>query len=159
MQQTPRNTSAAALLSRDHRSSEQSCVGPRSSAGSDLFSVLGVIRALHPSSLRLVERYIPSADLDELAAAVGRVARSCADMHRATPDLRYLSSIYVPEDDTCFGVFHTASVAGVRAVNETADFRIDRISSGFGMDTSLRGESPTRSFVDESLAPTRKRLQ
>lgn len=83
----------------------------------------------------LVERYAPVTGLDDLAAAVARVALACAARPGSGLDLRYLHSTFIPAEDTCFCVFQAPSAQAVLAVNEAAGFGLDRISAGVGLDT------------------------
>jgi hypothetical protein len=67
--------------------------------------------------------------------------------------VRYLQSTYVPAEDTCFCLFRATSPDAVRAVNDAADFALDRITDALvlfdcapatpvasDIDTSLQGE-------------------
>jgi len=70
----------------------------------------------------LVEVYAPrSARLTELEAA----ARSAARTARA---VRYLESIHVPEDETCFHVFEGPSAEIVRDAARRAALIVQRVS-------------------------------
>src|SRR5450631_3082180 len=76
----------------------------------------------------LVERYLPPAAAQELAASVARVARLCTDSGRSGIEVEYLHSVYLPTEDTCFCLFRAPSSDAVRAVNVEADFTLDRIT-------------------------------
>jgi hypothetical protein len=77
-----------------------------------------------PQRAFLVERYrSPGAALD-LAASTARVARLCAD---SGTRVRYLYSVYLPTEDTCFCLFRAPSSDDVRAVNELGRCNLDRI--------------------------------
>jgi Protein of unknown function (DUF4242) len=97
------------------------------------------------SSIFLVERYLPVTTLEELAAAVSRVALACAARRGSGVDLHYLHATFIPAEDTCFCVFKAPSAETVLAVNEAAHFGLDRISSGVGLDTrsSVAPDPPT----------------
>ena len=87
------------------------------------------------TNLFLVERYVPASDLDQLAAAVHRVAHRCGEHRRAGVDVAYVHSIYIPAEDTCFCVFRAPSTDDVREVNDVEAFVFDRVSAGFGFNT------------------------
>ena len=87
------------------------------------------------TNLFLVERYVPASDLDQLAAAVHRVAHRCGERRGAGVEVDYVHSIYIPEEDTCFCVFRAPSANDVREVNDVEAFAIDRVSAGFGFNT------------------------
>ena len=57
---------------------------------------------------------------------MARVARAC---HESGADgVHYLQSTYVPAEETCFCLFRATSPDAVRAVNDAADFALDRIT-------------------------------
>ncbi len=87
-------------------------------------------------STYLVERYLSAAAAAGLASSVARVARGCLErsgLGPGVPSVRYLHSIYLPAEDTCFCVFQAASAEAVRAVNAAADFALDRVSDAILM--------------------------
>jgi hypothetical protein len=74
----------------------------------------------------LVERYLPSAHLDRLTAAVERTARlAAAGSDDGGP--RYLSSTFLAEEETCLCRFEAADRTAVAELNRRADFPFDRI--------------------------------
>jgi hypothetical protein len=58
---------------------------------------------------------------------VAHVARICARQSGVTA-VRYLQSVYVPAEDTCFCVFQALSSDAVLAVNDAGRFSLDRIT-------------------------------
>ena len=96
---------------------------------------VGRMTPARTTNLFLVERYVPASGLDQLAAAVHRVARRCGEHRRAGVEVEYVHSIYIPEEDTCFCVFRAPSTDAVREVNDVEAFAIDRVSAGFGFNT------------------------
>ena len=87
----------------------------------------------------LVERYLPVAAADGLAASVARVAALCADLADADRGVQYLQSAYLPSEDTCFCLFRAPSSDAVRQVNNDANFALDRITNA----VLLRPDEPT----------------
>jgi Protein of unknown function (DUF4242) len=84
----------------------------------------------------LVERYLSASAAEGLASCVARVARGCAELTASeggARPVRYLHSVYIPAEDTCFCVFQAPSAEAVRAVNEAAGFALERISSAVVM--------------------------
>jgi hypothetical protein len=79
------------------------------------------------ASAFLVERYLPASAVETLATSVAHVARLCAGQTGGT-GVRYLQSIYVPAEDTCFCLFQARSSDAVHAVNEAGHFALDRIT-------------------------------
>ncbi len=108
-----------------------------------------------PVSLFLVERYLPIADLDELAAKVTAAASVCDDQRKAGATLRYLHSTYVPGDETCFCVFEAESSHDINALNVDIDFRVDRISPAVSLHTAPDPSPVTRT---RPMVNARKKL-
>jgi hypothetical protein len=77
----------------------------------------------------LVERYLPPAAADALAASIARVALLCAETSRSDLGVQYLQSAYLPSEDTCFCLFRGPSHDAVRQVNSEANFALDRITN------------------------------
>ena len=102
----------------------------------------------------LVERYLPVGDVDGLARAVDRVASACARGIAGRHDVRYVQSIFVPGDDTCFCVFQAPSVEAVHAVNAAGHFPVDRISAAISLplERSFRPSAIATSQPDNESA-------
>lgn len=74
----------------------------------------------------LVELYLPSGSSGPREAA--RIARSSANaMHREGRRIRFLRSIFVPEDETCFLLFEAASADLVGEASRRAALHYERI--------------------------------
>jgi hypothetical protein len=73
----------------------------------------------------LVEAYQPRSDAARAAARVRAAAEAVS--HAGAP-VRYVSSIFVPEDETCFYVFESSSKEGVLAAIERAALSFARIT-------------------------------
>jgi hypothetical protein len=84
-----------------------------------------------PSSVFLVERYLPAAAAGNLAPSVARAARLCALSAESgsASKVQYLHSAYLPAEDTCFCLFRAATAEAVRALNDEASFALDRITA------------------------------
>jgi hypothetical protein len=84
-----------------------------------------------PSSVFLVERYLPAAAAENLASSVARAVRLCALSANsgAASEVQYLHSAYLPAEDTCFCLFRAATAEAVRALNDEASFALDRIAA------------------------------
>jgi hypothetical protein len=86
------------------------------------------VRRDRPQRAYLVERYISTASADELAGSTARTAALCADRDHISTGVQYLYSAYLPSEDTCFCLFRAASSDAVRALNDHAEFALDRIT-------------------------------
>ena len=74
----------------------------------------------------LVERYVPSARLGDLTAAVERTARLIGAA-ALTDGPRYLSSTFLTDEETCLCRFEALNREAVAELNRRADFPFDRI--------------------------------
>ena len=74
----------------------------------------------------VVERYRSRSDPDSLRAVADRLA---AGARSATTlgYVRYVHTIFVPEDETCLHLFEADSEADVRAVVRRAGLDVDRV--------------------------------
>ena len=72
----------------------------------------------------LVEAYTPHAGIDEIEARASSAAEAIS---RDGRQVRYLRSIYVAEDETCFHLFDADSADLVRQVSEHAQLDPQRI--------------------------------
>lgn len=70
-------------------------------------------------SFYLVERYVPSMSVDEVASGARRVA--------ATGHVRHLFTVLVAGEDTCLSLFEAADATAVETANIRASFPLDRI--------------------------------
>jgi Protein of unknown function (DUF4242) len=77
----------------------------------------------------LVEVYQPRIGADAAAAR----ARSAADaVSRAGTPVRYVRSIFVPEDETCFHVFEAPSAAAIVEASRRASVPFLRVTEAIG---------------------------
>jgi hypothetical protein len=75
----------------------------------------------------LVELYVPRDDSAAAARGAARARLAGEELTLEGTPVRYLRSIYVPEDETCFYLYEAASVADVRAAARRAGLPIDHI--------------------------------
>lgn len=73
----------------------------------------------------LVEVYQPRAGAN---VAVARARSAAEAVSRAGTPVRYVRSIFVPEDETCFHVFESQSKDAVLAATQRAAFAFARIA-------------------------------
>jgi hypothetical protein len=73
----------------------------------------------------LVETYTPAAAV--LAEIEARTCRAAAELEREGRPVRYVRSIFVPADETCFHLFEAASADAVRDASERAGLSPQRI--------------------------------
>jgi len=84
----------------------------------------------------LVERELAGVTMARLAQVLEAEARSAADASRPGGRIRYVRSIFIPEDARCFCLFEAENEALVRAVNERARLPFDRIVEALDLGLS-----------------------
>jgi Nickel responsive protein SCO4226-like len=75
----------------------------------------------------LVETYLPRQRGLESQEAAGRARRVAEELTRAGTPVRYLRTLFVAEDETCFHVFEGASADVVAHVSRDAGIDFARI--------------------------------
>ena len=76
----------------------------------------------------LLELYVARANAVAIDQDAQRVRLAAEEHTRQGTPVRYLRSIFVPDDETCFYLFEAASLEGVRAVADRAGLRFERIA-------------------------------
>lgn len=76
----------------------------------------------------LVETYVAHGDQLEVAEAAVRARKVTRSLAAEGIAVRYLRSILVPGDETCFHLFESPSIAAVEEVGRRAQLPFDRIS-------------------------------
>jgi Nickel responsive protein SCO4226-like len=76
----------------------------------------------------LLELYLPAGDQGQLADTARRARAAAASLNRQGTPIRYLRSILVPEDETCFCLYQAASADQVQQAAVQADLPVQRIS-------------------------------
>jgi uncharacterized protein DUF4242 len=74
----------------------------------------------------LVEAYMP-ATID-VAEVESRVREAAAELAMSAAEVRYLRSIFVPDDEFCMHLFDADSVEAVSEVTRRAGISVDRIA-------------------------------
>ena len=76
----------------------------------------------------LVELYVSRAEAASTGPCAEQARRAAQELSNQGTSVRYLRSIFVPEDETCFHLYNASSAAAVRAVASRAGLRFERIS-------------------------------
>ena len=84
----------------------------------------------------LIEAYEPNRHGESLADIERRSRTVAAELSREGTAVRYLRSIYVPADETCFHLFESPSIEGVQEVGRRAGLIFDRITEAVEPVTS-----------------------
>jgi len=75
----------------------------------------------------LLESYLPRHELPERAQTVARVRRAARAVSAQGTPVRYLRSIFIPGDESCFHLFEGPSAEAIEEVSRQADLEHDRI--------------------------------
>lgn len=75
----------------------------------------------------LVELYLPRSRGDDLAAAAPRARAAAEQLTRQGTVVRYLRTIFVPEDETCFYLFEAESAEAVGNAARRASISFERV--------------------------------
>jgi hypothetical protein len=79
----------------------------------------------------LVEVYVSQADSAAVERGAERARLAAEALIREGIPVRYLRSIFVPEDETCFFLFEAASADGVRVAARRAALPFERVAELF----------------------------
>ena len=82
----------------------------------------------------LLELYVPRADPEAVERGAQRSRRAAEELTREGTPIRYLRSIYVPEDETCFYLYEAASAEVVREAARRAELRFERLTEARGRE-------------------------
>jgi hypothetical protein len=75
----------------------------------------------------LLELYVTGSDGDAVAQGAARARLAVQRMRRDGASIRYLRSIFVPEDETCFLVYEARSAYDVHRAARLAGLPVDHI--------------------------------
>ena len=79
----------------------------------------------------LVEQYVSRADTAGAGLNSERARLAAADVNSEGVPVRYLRSILVPEDETCFYLYEAGTAEAVREAAQRAGLQFDRIIAAF----------------------------
>ena len=88
----------------------------------------------------LVEFYLSRTDRAATQAGADRACLAAEELTRRGTPVRYLSSIFVPEDETCFHLFEATSAAAVREVAQRAELSFERVLEAIPNTVAAREE-------------------
>jgi hypothetical protein len=82
----------------------------------------------------LVEAYASRCGPEEVECIAAQAAKAAEELERQGKSVRYLRSIFVPEEETCFHVYAASSAADVREASERAGISPERIAAAIQAD-------------------------
>ena len=81
-----------------------------------------------------VELRLPETGWQELQQATTRARRTTEEMRREGAQVRFLRSVFVPENDTCFFLYEGTSAQSVRAAATRAQLGVVRVDQALRID-------------------------
>ena len=78
----------------------------------------------------LVERYLPGVSEAELRIALERLHEACSELSARGNPVRYVGSMFLPEEETCFCRLDADSPGTAAKANEIAQLPFARITAG-----------------------------
>jgi uncharacterized protein DUF4242 len=75
----------------------------------------------------LVEFYLSRTHREAAAAGADNAHLAAEELTRHGTPVRYLSSIFVPEDETCFHMYEATSADAIREVAQRAELPFERV--------------------------------
>lgn len=76
----------------------------------------------------MVELYAPRADRAALRARAEQARRAAEEVSREGTPVRYVRSIFVPDDETCFLLYEAERAADVEQAARRACVQFDRVA-------------------------------
>jgi hypothetical protein len=76
----------------------------------------------------VVELYVPRADPSAVRRGAARARAAAEELAREGTVVRYLRSLFVPEDETCFYLYEASTAADVREAAHRAALPFDRVA-------------------------------
>lgn len=84
-------------------------------------------------AIYLVERYLPGIDAEGLRALVERLQDASAQLRADGAQVRYLGSLYLPGEESCFCRLEAPSAEAAARLNDLAGSPYARISEAVAL--------------------------
>jgi hypothetical protein len=81
----------------------------------------------------LVERYLPGVSEVQLRAALERLEAACAELSARGDPIRYVGSMFLPDEETCFCRLDGDNPGAAAKANEIARLPFARITAGLAI--------------------------
>jgi hypothetical protein len=88
----------------------------------------------------LVELYVPRSDGSTVEAEATRASVAADEVSREGTPVRYLRSIFVPEDETCLLLYEAESPSAVAEAALRANLQFERVTEAVTASVTQRGE-------------------
>lgn len=87
----------------------------------------------------LVELYVPNSDASAVAAEAERARRAADELSVEGATIRYVRSIFVPDEETCFFLFEAESSSVVSEAARRAALRFERVAHAVTTTATPKG--------------------
>jgi Protein of unknown function (DUF4242) len=87
----------------------------------------------------LVELYVSREDAAAVESGAESARRAADELTREGTPVRYLRSIFVPEDETCFFLYEASNAVDVIEATRRADLPFERIAEALAGGTGAAG--------------------
>lgn len=81
-----------------------------------------------------VELRLPRGERADIRNATARARQASIELRREGKQIRFLRSIYVPEDGACFFLYEGSSAQAVRAAAHRAELGVMRVHEALQLD-------------------------
>ena len=89
---------------------------------------------MHELAHYTVELRLPNTGWQELQQVAGRARQAADQMRREGQPVRFLRSIFVPEDDACFFLYEGSSADSVKEAASRAELGVRRIDAALRLN-------------------------
>jgi hypothetical protein len=89
----------------------------------------------------LVERYLPGVSEAELRGALERLTEACAKLTSSGNPVRYVGSMFLAEEETCFCRLDSDSPDAAAEANAIAQLPFARITAGLAITPASAASS------------------
>jgi hypothetical protein len=89
---------------------------------------------MHKLTHYTVELHPPDTGWQELRQATNRARQAANQMRQEGAHIRFLRSIFVPEDDACFFLYEGTSAESVKAAATRAELGVRRVDEALRLD-------------------------
>jgi len=96
---------------------------------------------MESSRVFLVETYLSKLDTDGALGIAERAVVAAEDLRGAGMPVRYVQSIFIPADETCFHIFEARSEADARTAASRAGIDFERVLETKTFDPERPGQT------------------
>jgi len=86
----------------------------------------------------VAEQYLPADGAAAAARGADAAVRAAEQLTREGTPVRFVRSIFVPEDETCFHLYLAESIEAVRAATGRADLRVEHVAEALSHSGSTQ---------------------